>query len=151
VLITDLFEGGDAKSMLARVAGLQQSGVNVIVLLALSDDGHPAFTRNTRSRLRPSICAVFRLHARSVPRPHPSGVNTPLLADFENLSILTACLKFVPAGWSQLRKLRNRTVLEHVANPPQSRSRLLSALRVSLWRAMFFRPSAFTPSVSTLL
>src|SRR6201999_2029324 len=41
VLITDLYEGGDAKAMLARVAAIKQSGVNVIVLLALSASGHP--------------------------------------------------------------------------------------------------------------
>ena len=41
VLITDLYEGGDAKSMLAHAAGIKQSGVNLIVLLALSDSGHP--------------------------------------------------------------------------------------------------------------
>ena len=43
VLITDLYEGGDAKSMLARAAGIKQSGVNLIVLLALSDSGHPVY------------------------------------------------------------------------------------------------------------
>lgn len=47
VLITDLYEGGDAKAMLARAAAIKQSGVNVIVLLALSDSGHPAMKRNT--------------------------------------------------------------------------------------------------------
>jgi hypothetical protein len=35
VLIADLYEGGDAQAMLARVAALKQSGVNMIVLLAL--------------------------------------------------------------------------------------------------------------------
>jgi Mg-chelatase subunit ChlD len=43
VLITDLFEGGDAREMLARAAGLKQSGVNVVCLLALDDQGAPAY------------------------------------------------------------------------------------------------------------
>ncbi len=43
VLITDLYEGGNAASMLARAAELVASGVNVITLLALSDDGRPAY------------------------------------------------------------------------------------------------------------
>jgi len=43
ILISELYEGGNAESMLARVASLKQSGVKVIVLLALSDDGHPAY------------------------------------------------------------------------------------------------------------
>ena len=43
VLITDLFEGGNRDEMLARAAELAASGVNLIVLLALSDDGRPAY------------------------------------------------------------------------------------------------------------
>lgn len=43
VLITDLYEGGDAQSLLTRVAHLINQGVNVITLLALSDDGRPAY------------------------------------------------------------------------------------------------------------
>ena len=37
VLITDLYEGGNAEEMLVRLAGLVRMGVNVIVLLALSE------------------------------------------------------------------------------------------------------------------
>ena len=43
VLITDLCEGGDAKELVARLARLVTDGVNVIVLLALSDDGKPYY------------------------------------------------------------------------------------------------------------
>lgn len=43
VLISDLFEGGDAREMLKRVASLVSSGVQVISLLALNDDGAPMF------------------------------------------------------------------------------------------------------------
>jgi len=39
ILISDLYEGGDAKEMLQRVASLVVAGVQVITLLALSDDG----------------------------------------------------------------------------------------------------------------
>jgi Mg-chelatase subunit ChlD len=46
VLITDLYEGGDAKGMLARAAELKQKGVNVVCLLALSDDGTPGYDHN---------------------------------------------------------------------------------------------------------
>jgi VWA domain containing CoxE-like protein len=44
VLVTDLFEGGDAESMLRRAASLIRSGVKVIVLLALADDGAPFYS-----------------------------------------------------------------------------------------------------------
>lgn len=43
VLITDLYEGGDAEEMLKRAAGLVHSGVNVVCLLALSDRGAPSY------------------------------------------------------------------------------------------------------------
>jgi len=43
VLITDLYEGGKADETLARLRSLIEAGVNVIVLLALSDAGRPAY------------------------------------------------------------------------------------------------------------
>ncbi|MHA7682848.1 VWA domain-containing protein [Cupriavidus sp. PET2-C1] len=43
VLITDLYEGGNNKEMLQRAAALKDSGVNVICLLALADNGAPGY------------------------------------------------------------------------------------------------------------
>lgn len=43
VLVSDLFEGGLREEMLRRVAALVNAGVQVIVLLALSDEGAPAY------------------------------------------------------------------------------------------------------------
>jgi Mg-chelatase subunit ChlD len=43
VLITDLCEGGNAAEMLKRMGSITASGVQVITLLALSDDGAPGF------------------------------------------------------------------------------------------------------------
>jgi hypothetical protein len=59
VLITDLFEGGDADAMLMRVAGLKQGGVNLIVLLALSDDGHAAYNTAHAQKIAGLGCPVF--------------------------------------------------------------------------------------------
>jgi Mg-chelatase subunit ChlD len=59
VLITDLYEGGDAKSMLARAAAIKQSGVNLIVLLALSDSGHPTYDTAHATHLASLGCPVF--------------------------------------------------------------------------------------------
>lgn len=59
ILITDLYEGGDAKSMLARIASLKRSGVNLIVLLALSDDGHPGFNAQHAQTIAAMDCPVF--------------------------------------------------------------------------------------------
>lgn len=43
VLISDLYEGGNAEELLARIARLVGLGVNVIALLALSDSGRPGY------------------------------------------------------------------------------------------------------------
>ena len=43
VLISDLYEGGNREEMLKRAASLAASGVRMVALLALSDDGAPAF------------------------------------------------------------------------------------------------------------
>jgi Mg-chelatase subunit ChlD len=43
VLVTDLYEGGNAQRMLQRAAELVHSGVVVICLLSLSDQGTPSY------------------------------------------------------------------------------------------------------------
>jgi Mg-chelatase subunit ChlD len=59
ILISDLYEGGDTKSMLARVATLKQSGVKLIVLLALSDSGHPGYDAQNAQQIASMGCPVF--------------------------------------------------------------------------------------------
>jgi hypothetical protein len=46
VLISDLYEGGDAIEMLKRAGTLVASGVQMICLLALNDEGAPMFDQN---------------------------------------------------------------------------------------------------------
>lgn len=43
ILITDLYEGGDAEALVSRLERLVASGVNVVVLLALTDEGRPSY------------------------------------------------------------------------------------------------------------
>nr|WP_260867818.1 VWA domain-containing protein [Streptomyces sp. SAJ15] len=45
VLISDLYEGGIRAEMLKRVAAMKASGVRFVSLLALSDEGAPAYDR----------------------------------------------------------------------------------------------------------
>lgn len=51
VLITDLYEGGNTEEMIGRAHQLIRSGVNVICLLALSDEGSPSFDEKNAARL----------------------------------------------------------------------------------------------------
>ncbi len=59
VLISDLFEGGDVEQMHARAGALVARGVNVIALLALSDDGKPASCEPNASRFASMGIPVF--------------------------------------------------------------------------------------------
>ncbi|MFJ8818852.1 VWA domain-containing protein [Amycolatopsis thermoflava] len=51
VLISDLFEGGDEAEMLQRAQALKADGVQVVCLLALSDDGAPAYDHDNAAAL----------------------------------------------------------------------------------------------------
>ena len=45
VLVTDLCEGGNEREMRKKMISLVQSGVQLIVLLALNDDGAPFYDK----------------------------------------------------------------------------------------------------------
>ncbi len=51
ILLTDLYEGGNQAQLYAQLEDLQQSGVTVIVLTALSDRGHPAYDHASAKRI----------------------------------------------------------------------------------------------------
>ena len=59
LLISDLFEGGDANELLKRAAAIVAGGVRLIVLLALSDDGAPAYDHGNAAALAALGCPVF--------------------------------------------------------------------------------------------
>jgi hypothetical protein len=51
VLVTDLYEGGDAEQLVARMRQLVDSRVKALCLLALSDHGRPSFDHALGARL----------------------------------------------------------------------------------------------------
>jgi hypothetical protein len=59
ILITDLYEGGDGEALLRRLARLVTMGVNVVCLLALSDQGHPAYDPELSARVATLGVPVF--------------------------------------------------------------------------------------------
>lgn len=59
VLITDLYEGGDAVALIDRLARLVVSGVNVIVLLALTDSGRPSYDPSLSAKVAALGIPVF--------------------------------------------------------------------------------------------
>jgi Mg-chelatase subunit ChlD len=59
ILITDLFEGGNAQEMLQRAEEMVEAGINLIVLLALSDDGKPSYDHGAAQHIASLGCPVF--------------------------------------------------------------------------------------------
>ena len=59
VLITDLYEGGDEKQMQLKMKNIVDSGVNLITLLALNDDGAPYYDRKNAEFLGSLGVPVF--------------------------------------------------------------------------------------------
>ncbi|MFK0221463.1 VWA domain-containing protein [Streptomyces vinaceus] len=82
VLISDLYEGGIRDEMLGRVAAMKASGTEFVALLALSDEGAPAYDREHATALAalgvpafactpdlfPEVMAAA-LEKRPLPRP----------------------------------------------------------------------------------
>ena len=59
VLITDLYEMGSPEGMMNKLKELVQNGVQVIVLLALDDDGTPSYDKGISSRVNALNIPVF--------------------------------------------------------------------------------------------
>jgi VWA domain containing CoxE-like protein len=59
ILISDLFEGGQPEVMRVRIAELVRDGVTVVVLLALGDDGVPAYDHHEAAALTALGAAVL--------------------------------------------------------------------------------------------
>ncbi len=59
VLVTDLYEGGDGNELLRRLGAMVRSGVNVVVLLALSDEGRPGFDEDMAAKVAALGVPVF--------------------------------------------------------------------------------------------
>jgi len=59
IMITDLYEGGNEQEMIQRLADCVRNGINVIVLLALSDEGKPFYSPETAQKVSALGIPVF--------------------------------------------------------------------------------------------
>lgn len=59
ILLSDLYEGGNAASLIRRLGDLRQSGAKVICLLALSDRGAPAYDESMARKIAELGVACF--------------------------------------------------------------------------------------------
>ncbi len=67
VLISDLYEGGSVAGTLQRVDTLVQSGVRVICLLAISDEGKPSYDKKLAEQIATLGASVFSTTPEAFP------------------------------------------------------------------------------------
>lgn len=82
VLISDLFEGGDAREMLKRCAAVVGSGVQMVALLALSDDGAPSFDHGHAAALSALGIPAFACTPDQFPDLMAAAINRQDLAQW---------------------------------------------------------------------
>ncbi len=67
LLITDLFEGGNARELVQRMEAMVQSGVRAICLLALADSGVPCYDENLAKKFASIGVPCFACTPRMLP------------------------------------------------------------------------------------
>jgi uncharacterized protein (DUF58 family) len=90
VLVSDLFEGGDEEALLRRLGALIGSGVRLIVLLALSDDGTPSYDHQLAAACARLGAPAFACTPDLFPELLASAIRRADLADFITKNGLTA-------------------------------------------------------------
>ena len=75
VLISDLYEGYGSAEMLERLKGFVASGVQVITLLALSDDGRPSFDQQNAAAMAAMGIPVFACTPDKFPDLMAAAIN----------------------------------------------------------------------------
>ncbi|MCA0235153.1 MAG: VWA domain-containing protein [Bacteroidetes bacterium] len=84
VLISDLFEGGNRAEMLRKAAELRQSGVTMVALLALSDDGAPAYDHDNAAAFAQMDIPAFACTPDVFPELLAAAVNREDLRRFKS-------------------------------------------------------------------
>jgi Mg-chelatase subunit ChlD len=82
VLVSDLFEGGDEAALVRRLGALTDSGVRLVVLLALSDDGAPAYNHELAARCAALGAPAFACTPDAFPELLASAIRREDLAGF---------------------------------------------------------------------
>ncbi len=66
-LVTDLYEGGNRAGLIRRLGELKESGVNVVVLLAISDSGSPCYDSGLAQRVADMDIPCFACPPEKLP------------------------------------------------------------------------------------
>ncbi|MEU8246150.1 VWA domain-containing protein [Nonomuraea sp. NPDC048916] len=99
ILISDLYEGGVRQEMLRRVAAMTQAGVQVIVLLALSDEGAPFYDHENAAALAAMGVPAFACTPDAFPDLMAAAIERRSIARWaERQGALSAPLPGGPGG-----------------------------------------------------
>jgi Mg-chelatase subunit ChlD len=89
VLVSDLYEGGNQKSMLSRAQALVSSGVQMIALLALADDGAPSYDHGVAAVLASMGVPSFACTTDKFPDLMAAAINRSDIAQWAAANDIT--------------------------------------------------------------
>ena len=82
-IVTDLYEGGNRAQLLRRLEELKDSGVNLIILLAISDSGKPCFESGLAEKAASLDIPCFACPPEKLPELLGAALKRRSLAGFE--------------------------------------------------------------------
>lgn len=83
-LISDLMEGGNRNGLLRRLEDMKQSGVTVVVLLAVEDGGYPYYDENISKKIAKMGIPCFACTPEKLPELLERALKKMDLSDFAN-------------------------------------------------------------------
>lgn len=84
ILISDLYEGGNRTQLIKRVHRLRQDGVQVIALLALSDEGKPSYDKDLASQLHQLDVPTFACNPDQFPSLMAAAINKQPISEWRH-------------------------------------------------------------------
>ena len=81
-IVSDLYEGGYRSRLLRRLEELRSSGVNIVVLLAVSDSGKPIFDEELAKRVSALDIPCFACPPERLPEVLENALKRRSLAGF---------------------------------------------------------------------
>lgn len=67
-IVTDLYEGGNRNGLIRRLSELKSSGVNIIILLAISDSGKPCYDESLAQKIAEFDIPCFACPPEKLPK-----------------------------------------------------------------------------------
>lgn len=82
ILLTDLYEGGNEAALVRQLSELKESGVTVVCLLAISDQGKPSYNENLAQKIAKNGIPSFACTPNLLPDLLEAAIKGNNLAEF---------------------------------------------------------------------